>query len=372
MAPIDVGHHCEVLNNVVDTFLELSVVGSFTRVGYVIRRRLHDWSDPPSAALSGQTVLVTGPTSGLGREATNQLAALGARVILVGRSPDKLSALAAELTQLHKEDRFPTVEADLGSLESIRAAVERVLATEERLDALIDNAGAIFPERHEGPDGIEASLALLVVGPFALTAGLLPLLERTPDARVIAVTSGGMYTQPLDLDDLQLEDTEYSGASAYARSKRAQVALIREWSRRIGERGVRFNAMHPGWADTPGLSEMLPGFYRLMGPVLRSPAEGIDTLVWLVADPSVGSPGGRLFLDRRPRPFDRIALDQAQRGRSAAALGRDRSPRERRGSAARGSDPNLNQCSAAGSSAPKCAAQNAASASTQGAMVGEA
>ncbi len=198
------------------------------------------------------------------------------------------------------------MEADLGSLDSIRSAVEKVLATEERLDALVDNAGAIFPERHLGPDGIEASLALLVVGPFALTAGLLPLLERTPGSRVVAVTSGGMYTQPLDLDDLELEDAEYSGTRAYARSKRAQVALIREWSRRIGDRGVRFNAMHPGWADTPGLSEMLPGFYRLMSPVLRTPAEGVDTLVWLVAEADAGSPGGRLYLDRRPRPFDRI------------------------------------------------------------------
>jgi len=306
VVPIQVRHHGEVLNNIVDTLLEVSVVGSFTRLGYVARSRLHDWSMPPEGALAGQTVLVTGPTSGLGREATDQLAALGARVILVGRSPDKLAAVAADLTDRHGDGRFPTVEADLGSLASIRAAVELILETEERLDAIVDNAGAIFPERRDGPDGIEASLALLVVGPFALTAGLLPLLERTPGARVIAVTSGGMYTQPLDLDDLQLDDTEYSGTSAYARSKRAQVALIREWTRRIGQRGVQFNAMHPGWADTPGLSEMLPAFHRLMGPVLRSPAEGVDTLVWLVADPSAGSPGGRLYLDRRPRPFDRL------------------------------------------------------------------
>ncbi|MCV0404186.1 MAG: SDR family NAD(P)-dependent oxidoreductase [Chloroflexi bacterium] len=295
-----------MLANVVDAVLELSIVGSFSRIGYAVRRRLHAWSDPVPGSLDGQTALVTGPTSGLGRQAVDELAALGARVILVGRSPDKLAAVADELTERHGEDRFPTVEADLGSLDSIRSAVEQILASEERLDALVDNAGAIFPERHEGPDGIEATLALLVVGPFALTAGLLPLLRRTPGARVVAVTSGGMYTQPLDLDDLQLTSTSYAGPKAYARSKRAQVTLIREWARRADGLGVRFNAMHPGWADTPGLAEMLPGFHRFMGPVLRSATEGIDTLVWLVATPDAGIDDGRLWLDRRPRPFDRI------------------------------------------------------------------
>lgn len=284
------------------------MVGSFTRIGYAIRRRLHDWKTFGPDALRDMTVLVTGPTSGLGRATTDEIAALGARVILVGRNVEKLTGVADELRERHHEDRFPIIEADLGSLASIRAAAERILATEGRLDALVDNAGAIFPERHVSPDGIEASLALLVVGPFALTAHLLPLLEGTPRSRVIGVTSGGMYTQALDLDDLQWERsaTEYSGAKAYARAKRAQVTLAREWARRTAPGGVRFNAMHPGWADTPGLAEMLPGFHRFMGPVLRTPSEGIDSLVWLVADPDAGLPDGRLFLDRRERPFDRI------------------------------------------------------------------
>ncbi len=295
-------------DDVLDDLLELTVVGSFTRIGYAIRRRSHDWKTLRAAALRGTTVLVTGPTSGLGRAATDEIAELGARVILVGRNVEKLTRVADELRARHDEDRFPIVEADLGSLASIRSAVDRILATEDRLDALIDNAGAIFPERRVGPDGIEASLALLVVGPFAMTAGVLPLLESTPGSRVIGVTSGGMYTQSLDLDDLQWERSaaEYSGSKAYARAKRAQVALVREWSRRTAAGGTRFNTMHPGWADTPGLAEMLPAFHRLMGPLLRTPAEGIDTLVWLTADPDAGIPDGRLFLDRRERPFDRI------------------------------------------------------------------
>lgn len=298
------------VRTLVDDGLELSVVASFSRVGIAVRRRLFRWMSPPAGALAGRTVLITGPTSGLGRAATDALAGLGARVILVGRSEDRLAVVRNALVATHGEDRFPVVVADMGSLGSVRAAVARVLETESRLDVLVDNAGAIFPERIDGPDGIERTLATLVIGPFALVSGLLPLLLRTPASRVIAVTSGGMYTQRVDLDDLEGASEPFSGPRAYARAKRTQVALVREWARRLGPAGlasgVMVNAMHPGWADTPGLAEALPAFHRIMGPLLRSPAEGADTLVWLAAAPEAQQWRGGLFLDRRPRPFDRF------------------------------------------------------------------
>ena len=292
--------------NLLDWALELTIVGSFARPGLVLRRRLFGWDSPAAESMTGRTVLITGPTSGLGRAATEALAALGARVVLVGRSPERLAALRDSLVREHGEDRFPVVTADMGSLNSVRAAASLVLATEPRLDVLIDNAGAMFSERTVGPDGIEATLATLVVGPFALETELLPLLARTPGSRIVSVTSGGMYTQAVRLDDLQCELEPWSGPRAYARAKRIQVALMREWDRRLAAAGigVTVNAMHPGWADTPGLAEALPGFYRRMRPVLRTPAEGADTIVWLATRPGAG--GGKLFLDRRPRPFDRL------------------------------------------------------------------
>jgi NAD(P)-dependent dehydrogenase (short-subunit alcohol dehydrogenase family) len=294
------------VRSVVDAGLELSIVGSFSRIGIAARRRLFGWSAPAPDALRGRSVLITGPTSGLGRAAAEALARLGARVMLVGRSRERLGTVRDALVVAHGEDRFPIVVADMGSLRSVGAAVAHVLATESRLDVLIDNAGAIFPERIEGPDGIEATLATLVVAPFALEAGLLPLLRRTGRSRVVAVASGGMYTQGVHFDDIEWESEPFSGPRAYARAKRMQVGLVREWARRLGPGGVVVNAMHPGWADTPGLAEALPGFHRAMGPLLRSTAEGIDTLVWLATAPEAGRGGGELFLDRRPRPFDRV------------------------------------------------------------------
>ena len=297
-----------MLATIVDALLELSIVGSFSRAGSSVRRRLFNWQPPPATALDGRTVLVTGATSGLGREMAGAFASLGARVVLVGRNQETLHAVAAALEREHGRDRVTAVVADLASLDSVGSAVDRILADEPRLDVVVDNAGAMFPSRRESPDGIEATFATMVVGPFALVAGLLPLLRRTGSARVIAVTSGGMYAQPLRLDDLAWRRRTWNGPRAYAQAKRAQVALVREWARRVPAAEVTFNAMHPGWADTPGLSASLPGFARLMGPLLRTPAEGVDTALWLAAAPDVAGLTGRLYLDRRPRPFDRAPL----------------------------------------------------------------
>ena len=291
--------------DVIDAALELAVLPSFSRIGPAVRSRLYGWPATPARSLTGLTALVTGATSGIGRAAAHRLADAGASVVLLGRSAERLQSLNSELVRQAGEDRFPMVMADMSALGSVRAAVARIVEREDRLDVLVDNAGAIYPQRAESEDGIEKTLAMLVGGPFTLVSGLLPLLRRSADARVIAVTSGGMYTQPVRLDDLEWHRRTYNGTRAYSQAKRIQVALIREWARRYPDAGVSFSSMHPGWADTPGLEESLPGFYRLMKPLLRTPEQGADTIVWLATTPTLPAPGGRLYLDRRPRPFDR-------------------------------------------------------------------
>lgn len=305
------------LRELVDDILEISVIGSFSRPGYRARRALFDWSAPEADALAGRTVLVTGPTSGLGRATASAVADLGARVILVGRSEERLERLREALCQQTGEDRYRTIAADMSSLASVRAAVTNITATEERLDVLVDNAGAIHEQRRVTEDGLEATFATMVAGPFVLIDGLLPLLETSGDGRVISVVSGGMYLQSLPLHDLQFEEGDYNGTLAYARAKRASTALVREWARRYRGR-VRFFSMHPGWADTPGLAEALPGFHGLMGPLLRTPDEGVDTITWLATEPELDGQDGRLHHDRRARPFDRLRstrLSAAERRR---------------------------------------------------------
>jgi dehydrogenase/reductase SDR family protein 12 len=307
-----------IVRAIIDDLLEALVVPSFTRVGYEVRRRLWAWDDPATWSLAGRTVVITGPTSGLGREAARAFARMDARLVLVGRDPGRLEETRLELAALAPGAAIATVVADMSSLPSVRAAAEAILASEPRIDVVIDNAGAIFAERGETAEGIERTFATMVAGPFVLVSRLLPRLAASPDGRVIAVTSGGMYTQALPLDDLGYTRGTYQGALAYARAKRAQVALVREWTRRLrgpgaghddragGGRAPAFNAMHPGWADTPGLEASLPGFRKLVGGLLRSPAEGVDTLLWLAAAPGAGDRSGGLYLDRRPRLFDRV------------------------------------------------------------------
>ena len=170
--------------------------------------------------------------------------------------------------------------------------------------------GGIVSERRRSPDGYEMTFATMVLGPFALTNGLAPLLQADRSAgnrgRVINVVSGGMYTQALHLDDLAMEREPYRGSVAYARAKRAMVVLTEEWARRWRDRGVVVHAMHPGWADTPGIAAALPRFHSIVGPRLRTADEGADTIVWLAASDDAQRSTGRLWLDRRPRPTVRL------------------------------------------------------------------
>jgi dehydrogenase/reductase SDR family protein 12 len=290
----------------IDDLLELLVVPSFARSGYAIRRRLFDWDDPSAWTLEGRTVVITGPTSGLGRAAAGSLASMRARLVLVGRSADRLERTREELVRETGNEAITSHVADMASLASVRAAATGILAGESRIDVLVDNAGAMFAERDETDEGFERTFATMVLGPFVLLARLAPRLAESPDGRILSVTSGGMYTQSLPLDDLMFERGRYDGPRAYARAKRAQVALMREWARRLHGRGVLAAAMHPGWADTPGLAASLPGFQERVGSQLRTAAEGVDTLLWLAAAPRHELASGRLYLDRRVRPFDRL------------------------------------------------------------------
>jgi NAD(P)-dependent dehydrogenase (short-subunit alcohol dehydrogenase family) len=149
-----------------------------------------------------------------------------------------------------------------------------------------------------------------------LTAKLAPLLWRNPGATIVTVSSGGMYTQRFELARLEMGPTDYDGVVAYARSKRAQVVLADAWAHRFADVGVASFAMHPGWVDTPGLQTGLPRFRTLWRPLLRTPAEGADTVVWLAAGGPAAEASARgvppvtsgFFHDRRSRSAHHFPL----------------------------------------------------------------
>lgn len=292
----------------VDAALEWSVVGSFTRIGSALRRRLDHWSPLEGQSLRGRVIVMTGATSGLGLEAARTFARMGASLEIIARDAAKAEATCAELRQATGNAEVDFIVADTGDLEALRRAATELLARRAQIHVLIHNAGALDEVWKTSPQGIELTLSSQVVGPFLLTGLLLPALKAAAPSRVLWVSSGGMYSEPLSVERLEMSASDYNGTVAYARAKRAQVTIAELWAARLAPFQITVQAMHPGWADTPGVARSLPMFRRIASPLLRTPEDGADTLVWLAVDE--GAPRtetGQFWLDRRPRPLHRLA-----------------------------------------------------------------
>lgn len=289
-----------------DRILEGTLLG-YTKIG----SRLRDLP-PVTEDMSGKRVVVTGASSGLGKYAVGALAKLGADVTLVGRNRDKTQAVADELVAAGAGGSIDVELADLSLMVHTRALGERLLNDARPIHVLINNAGVMINERRITREGIEATLATNLLSHFVLTNALIPKLKSTAsaagaqDARIINVSSGGMYTQRIRVDDLQFEEG-YDGTIAYARTKRGQVILTEMWAEQLAGSGVLVHSMHPGWADTPGVQDAMPIFRAVTKAVLRDSADGADTVVWLAAtrDEAVQK-SGQFWHDRRAWPTHRM------------------------------------------------------------------
>ena len=271
----------------------------FTRAGYRTGRRT---LAPMSTDMAEKHVVLTGASAGLGFETAVALLEAGATLTLVIRDPNKVASMQAALQERSGRQADRVELADLSLLSQVNALSERLLSANRPIDVLINNAGALFNDYCQTSEGIETSAALLLLSPWRLTEAVHPLLAHhdTP-ARVINVVSGGMYTQKLQCESLVMSEDDYRGSVAYARAKRALTVLTELWSAQWRDDRIVVNAMHPGWADTPGVQGALPGFRRLTHRVLRSSQEGADTIVWLARAREADKTSGQLFLDREPR-----------------------------------------------------------------------
>ena len=284
-----------------DAALDLGIVPGFSSIGFGVRRRVYGWEDE---RLDGRSVMVTGANAGIGRAIAEGLATAGATVHMVCRNLAK-GEEAREAIALETGAELHLHQCDLSSLASVREFAAGFLASGDPLDVLINNAGVMPPEREQTPEGFELTFATNVLGPFLLTELLLPRISESAEGRVVMMSSGGMYSTGFRLRDPQLEGRDYDPPAVYAHTKRAEVMLADEFNRRTGGHPA-VCSMHPGWAATGGVSEALPTFNRVMGPILRSAAAGADTAVWLSGASPEEAPGGLFYMDRRPRPKYRV------------------------------------------------------------------
>ena len=216
---------------IADEALELTVVGSFSRIGFAARRALFGWDSTPQPDLHDRTVVITAATGGLGLAAAHLVARRGAQLCLIGRDTVRTDSARRSVVDATPDARVQTVVADLASLDAVRGhggPARRMGSGCRRVDPQRRRA---HPRSARTADGLELTAQVHVVAPFLLTTALLPILQATPDARVITVSSGGMYTQRLDLDTLATPAIPFNGVRAYANAKRAQVVLNELWSK---------------------------------------------------------------------------------------------------------------------------------------------
>jgi NAD(P)-dependent dehydrogenase (short-subunit alcohol dehydrogenase family) len=267
------------------------------------------------SSMSGRTCLVTGATTGIGKETAAQLAALGADVVIVARETARGEAAAAEIRRRAPHARIETMTADLSSPEHVRGLAARVLDRHDRLDVLVNNAGVIAMRRRLTADGLETMFATNHLGPFLLTNLLRGLLTRSAPARVVTVSSAAhKQVRTIPWDDLP----RGGHPQTYAITKLLNVLFTVELARRLAGTGVTANCLHPGFVRTAlgrEVTGVVGALLRLVLAVRPGPAAGAATAVYLASSPRVAEVTGGYFVKRRPAEPSALARDPAAAAR---------------------------------------------------------
>lgn len=256
--------------------------------------------------LSGKVILITGATNGIGREAAKALAGMGAQVVVVGRSRSRTEQVVQEIEA--SGGQADLLVGDLSVMDEVRRVAAEFRAKHDRLDVLINNAGAFYTAREVTADGLEKTFALNHMSYFVLTNALLDMLHS--GARVINTSSDAHKGGSMNFDDLQGE-RRFSGWAAYGQSKLANILFSDEMARRLRDTGVSVNSVHPGFVNT-GFGKNNGGIVGaalgMIAPLFaRTPEQGAETLIYLAASPEVEGVTGEYFADKKIAAKSRAA-----------------------------------------------------------------
>jgi NAD(P)-dependent dehydrogenase (short-subunit alcohol dehydrogenase family) len=267
--------------------------------------------------LAGKVFLLTGATEGIGKAAAIEFARRGATLVLVGRNREKSERVVEGLVKESGNEHVELLLGDLSRVSEMRRIAHEFQAKHDRLDVLVNNAGAIFTDRKLSADGYEMTFALNHLAYFVVTMELLELLKKTArehgSARIVSTSSGAHASGKLDHDDVVRREKRFSGFEVYGSSKLANILFTSELARRLQGTGVTANCFHPGFVQT-GFGANNEGFIATaikVGASLfaRTPVKGAETLVWLAASPEAARFDGEYFMDKKPGRRTRRARD---------------------------------------------------------------
>ena len=268
--------------------------------------------------MEGKVIVVTGSNSGIGKETTKALARMGATVVMAVRNREKGEMARAEIVEESGNKLVSVMVCDMASGGSIKRFSEEFRSRHDRLDVLINNAGAVFAKRQLSVDGIESSMAVNYIGPFLLTRELLPLLEASAPSRIVNVSSGLSGNAEFDFDDLQRE-TGYKGMQAYAGSKLMLTTYTLEQARRLEGTGVTANVVEPGFVATNlgrnSGSLLNSVMFTLVRPMQVTPEKAAENTVYAATSPDLEGVTGKVFSKKQEKETPPITHDGEARRR---------------------------------------------------------
>ncbi|MBN2045619.1 MAG: SDR family oxidoreductase [Anaerolineales bacterium] len=264
-----------------------------------------------SANLMEKNILITGATDGIGKQGAKELAAMGANLILVGRSEERCRQAVDEVAAFSQNNRVDYLVADLSSMSQVAGLAAAVQARFTYLDVLLNNAGAGFVGRVETVEGFERTFALNHLAYFLLTNLLLDLLKATPDSRIVSTSSGSHLRGKIHFDDPHLK-RGYFVLKAYAQSKLANVMFTYALSRQLAGKRVTANCFHPGLVNT-GIFRKVPFVGGVVDWVLSPRAisveEGAETMVYLAASEEIADTSGVYFYQKKAQVTNPVSYD---------------------------------------------------------------
>ena len=265
--------------------------------------------------MKGKVVLVTGATSGIGKETALGLAKLGATIVFTTRDDWRGETSRQDIVRLSGSQNVEPFFCDLASFESIRSFAAAFRAKHDRLDVLINNAGIWEKKRSESHDGIELTFAVNVLAPFLLTNLLLDVIGKSAPARIINVSSGLHTGGTVNFDDLECKQGKFDGSAAYTQSKVAIMLFTIELAKRLEGKRVTVNSLAPGWVAT-NLSRNSGVFSRfMMNMMAEKPAKGALTSIYAASSPELENVTGKYFKDSKVAESSPESNDMEKAGR---------------------------------------------------------